>query len=115
MQFRDFYLSPFAVMRGFQQAFMDLSIGKEYFVRPERPGSYQPNCSYHNVGGLCLSNRDLKSITALLVLIAAGTAHGQAPPVDGRTGALQLSDLGGIPSNKVPLYSISATPNPVAP
>jgi hypothetical protein len=63
-----------------------------------------------------LANRDLKFTAALLVLIVVGTAHGQAPPMDGSTtGALLLTDLGAIPSGKAPSYSISATPNPVAP
>jgi len=63
-----------------------------------------------------VANRDLKSLTVLLALAMAGAAHGQVPPGDGRTiGALQLSNAGVITNSKTPSYSISATPNPVAP
>jgi hypothetical protein len=63
-----------------------------------------------------LANRNLRFITALLVFIMVGSAHGQAPPMDGRiAGGLQPSGLGAVPSGKAPVYSISASPNPVAP
>jgi hypothetical protein len=63
---------------------------------------------------MCVANRDLTFLVALLALAMTGVAQAQTLSMDGRTaGALQLSNIDVLASSTAPSYSIAATPNPV--